>query len=187
MIFYTKTFNFNQKIPRTDGSDETFICRQFCYILERVGIISEAKQFPKTLTIGGNIAVTLWIFLGAIAAWFYNSVAGWIYLLFALFTVFIILRRLGCKSCYYCKACTMGFGRISALFFGNHNLKDPKETYGVATAVFCYILIGIMPIILNALSIMQVFDFSKMMILLLLVSFLAISLTTWIKKKMIDN
>jgi hypothetical protein len=117
-----------------------------------------------------------------VAVWFYNSIAGWIFLLFALFTVFVILRRLGCKSCYYCKACTMGFGRISALFFGNRSLKDPKETYGLGTAVFCYILIGPLPITIVAISLIQAFDIFKATVLGSLLAFLIISLITWRKK-----
>jgi len=69
--------------------------------------ISESKQFPKTLTIAGNLAVAGWTALGSLAVGFYNQLAGWIFLLFGLFTIFVMLRRMGCKSCYYCKSCTM--------------------------------------------------------------------------------
>jgi hypothetical protein len=76
----------------------------------------------------------------------------------------------------------MGFGRISALFFGNRSLKDPKETYGLGTAIFCYILIGPLPIAIVALSLIQAFDILKVTVLGSLLAFLIISLITWRKK-----
>jgi len=71
--------------------------------------ISDAKPFSNILTIAGSLAIAGWITLGSVAVGFYNQIARWLFLLFALFTIFGLLCRIGCKSCYYCKRCTMGF------------------------------------------------------------------------------
>ncbi len=42
--------------------------------------------------------------------------------------VYAVLRRIGCSSCYKCKACTSGFGRLAGAFFGKGFVK--KESVG---------------------------------------------------------
>jgi hypothetical protein len=49
--------------------------------------ISETIEFPKTLTVFGNLAVILWIVLGSVAFWLYNQVAGWLFLVVALIAI----------------------------------------------------------------------------------------------------
>jgi len=56
--------------------------------------------------------------LCAVASGFFNPNIRWLSLISALALIFAILGRLGCSSCYYCKSCTMGFGKLAGLFFG---------------------------------------------------------------------
>ena len=128
----------------------------------------------------GNLAVILWIVLGSVAFWLYNQVAGWLFLIFALIAIYGVLKFLGClRPCYHCKKCTFGLGRISALFFGKRSLKDPKESYGMASAVFFYTLLGPFPAVFLLISTVQAFTVLKIAVLLFLLTISLYSALTW--------
>jgi hypothetical protein len=86
-------------------------------------LTEEKLDFTRRLLIWGNLALPTWIFLAFLNVFFYNWLYGYLYLLLLAFMVYIILRRLGCSSCYKCKACTSGFGRLSGVFFGKGFIK----------------------------------------------------------------
>lgn len=137
-------------------------------------------EFQKTFTILGNLAVILWIVLGSLAFWLYNQVAGWLFLVSALIATYGGLKFLGClRPCYHCKKCTFGLGRISALFFGKRSLKDPKESYGMASAVFFYALLGPFPTMFLLISTAEAFTVLKIMVLLFLLAISLYSGSTW--------
>ena len=79
------------------------------------------------LLVFGNLAILLWTILAAFAFWLTYPILTWIFLLLALAMVFFLLRRLGCSSCYNCKSCTSGFGRLAGWFFGRRELKDVND------------------------------------------------------------
>ena len=127
----------------------------------------------------GNLAIFLWIALGAISCWFFNPLIGWLYFVFAFVLVFAILRKLGCNSCYYCKSCTMGFGKLSDLFLGSGYMAGVNSSVRLKV-VFGYGLLGLVPIIFLAVSIIQEFAVSKIAVLVFLLLILLYSGT---KKK----
>jgi len=91
-----------------------------------------------------------------------------------------VLKFLGCmRPCYQCKKCTFGLGRISALFFGKRSLKDPKQSYGIASAFFFYALLGPFPTVFLLISTLQVFDVFKIVVLLCLLTISLCSALTW--------
>jgi hypothetical protein len=137
-------------------------------------ISTEPKEYSKSLLIFGNLAIALWIVLGAVSCWLFNSLAGWLFLVLALVLIFAILRRLGCNSCYYCKTCTMGFGKLSDLFFGSGTMAGVNSSVRLKL-VFVYILLGIVPIAFLAVSIVQEFAASKIVVLLFLLFLLLYS------------
>jgi hypothetical protein len=135
--------------------------------MELKPISKDAKEYSKSLLVLGNLGIALWIVVSTIACWFFNPVAGWLFLVLAFILIFGVLRRLGCNSCYYCKSCTMGFGKLADLFFGSGYMA------GVGSSVkykifFAYILLGIIPIASLAVSIMQEFAVTKIAVLALL-------------------
>jgi hypothetical protein len=132
-----------------------------------MSISTDSKEYSKSLLIFGNLAIVLWIVAGAISCWFFNPLAGWLFLVLALALVFAILRRLGCNSCYHCKSCTMGFGKLSDLFFGNGYMAGVNSSVGLKL-VFVYGLLGLVPIAFLTVSIMQEFAASKIIVLMLL-------------------
>jgi hypothetical protein len=126
------------------------------------------------LLILGNLGIALWIVISAVACWFFNPILGWLFLVSAFVLVFAILRRLGCSSCYYCKSCTMGFGKLSDLFFGRGYMAGVKSSTGLKV-VFVYGLLGLIPIGFLAVSIMQAFTAPKIAVLVFLLLLLIYS------------
>jgi hypothetical protein len=112
------------------------------------------------LLILGNLGILLWTVISTVACWFFNPVLGWLFLVVAFVMIFAILRRLGCNSCYYCKSCTSGFGKLSDLFFGSGYMAGVNSSVGLKV-VFVYILLGLVPLGFLAVSITQEFAASK--------------------------
>jgi hypothetical protein len=131
----------------------------------------EPKEYSKALLVFGNLAIVLWIVLSAVSCWFFNPLIGWFFLILALVLIFGVLRRLGCNSCYYCKACTMGFGKLADLFFGDGSMVGVSSSW-MLKLVFVYGLLGIVPIIFLAVSVIQEFAAYKIAVLVLLFLFL---------------
>jgi len=130
-------------------------------------ISNEAKEYSKTLLTLGSLAIALWIVLSAIACWFFNPILGWLFLVSAFILIFAVLRRMGCSSCYYCKSCTMGFGKLADLFFGSGYMAGVNSSLGLKI-IFVYGLLGLVPIAFLAVSIMQEFAATKIAVLALI-------------------
>ena len=146
-----------------------------CYSKWELSPISaETKAYSKALLVFGNIAIALWIVLAAVSCGFFNPIAGWLFLVVAFLLIFGVLRRLGCNSCYYCKSCTMGFGKIADLFFGEGYMIGVNSS-GKLKVVFVYGLLGVVPVGFLAVSVMQEFAVSKILVLALLLLFLVYS------------
>ncbi len=146
--------------------------------------ISETIEFPKTFTSLGNLALALWIALDTLAFLLFNVAAGVAFLLVALIAVYGVLKFLGClRPCYNCKKCTLGMGRLAALYFGKRSLKDYKHTYKLGTAIFFYALIGPFPAVIALVSTIQAFSTLKAGLLIVLFALSVYSALTWLPKK----
>jgi hypothetical protein len=141
---------------------------------------NDKRDYSKTLLILGNLGIALWIVLGAIACWFFNPLLGWLFLVSAFMLVFAILRRLGCNSCYYCKSCTSGFGKLADLFFGSGYMAGVKSSTGLK-AFFVYGLLGLVPMGFLAVSVVQDFALTKIAVLVFL---LLLLLSSGVSKKL---
>lgn len=132
------------------------------------------EAYAKIDIILGNLLMLLWITIGTIACWFLRPLIAWIYLFFAILMVFVILRRMVCPNCYYYgKWCSMGWGKLSALFFKKGDIEDFSTSLGIKLAPITYGLLTIIPLILIIISFFKGFSIFKavVLILLLLVSF----------------
>jgi hypothetical protein len=136
----------------------------------------DKKDYSKSLLILGNLGIVLWILISAVACWFFNPIVGWLFLLSAFVMVFVILRRLGCSSCYYCKSCTSGFGKLADLFFGSGYMAGVNSSRGLK-AFFVYGLLGLVPIGFLVFSIMQELSLYKIGVLAFLLLLLFYSTT----------
>jgi hypothetical protein len=145
--------------------------------------VSEDKlEFARPFLILGNLALLAWVFLAFFAVWFYNQVYGWLLLVFTAAAIYMILRRLGCSSCYYCKSCTSGFGRLAGAFFGTGYLKKGSVGNRHGVIAFIYVLLAPLPVALLALSTVQAFDILKVFVLVSLLALTAYSASTWRRK-----
>jgi len=112
--------------------------------------------------------------------WLYNQAAGWLFLFGMLIATYGILKILGCmRPCYHCKKCTFGLGRIAALYFGKRDLKDYKETYGLAIAIFFFVLLGPFPAAILIISTVQKFALLNIVVLAGLLVVSLYSSLTW--------
>ena len=142
--------------------------------------ISGTIEFPKTFTIIGNLALALWVILDTAAFLFFSVAAGVAFLLVAIIGIYGVLKFIGClRPCSNCKKCTLGLGRLAALYFGKRSLKDYKHTYHLGTAIFFYALIGPFPATLLFISTVQTFTVLKMAVLPCLLPISIYSALTW--------
>jgi len=143
-------------------------------------LAQQKLEFTRQLLILGNLALLGWFFLAFLSIFLYNQVYGYMYLLLLTITLYGILRRLGCSSCYMCKSCTSGFGRLAGLFFGKGFIK--KESIGNRRVIvgFVYFLLFPLPTAVLAFVLWVNTSLVGMAVLgcLLLVSIY--SLTTWL-------
>jgi hypothetical protein len=145
--------------------------------------VSEDKlEFARPFLILGNLALLAWVFLAFFAVWFYNQVYGWLLLIFTAAAIYMILRRLGCSSCYYCKSCTSGFGRLAGAFFGRGHLKKGSVGNRLGIVAFVYFLLAPLPVAFLCLSLLEGFSFLKVLVITCLLAVSVYSLTTWRKK-----
>jgi hypothetical protein len=135
-------------------------------------IISKRKQkeYSKSALLFGNLALIAWIILGAYALWFIHPLLCWAFLIFIAFDVYYILRKHCCKTCDYCKDCTLGFGKLPELFFrksGTENVDDK----GLSMFPYYFIVMSILPGAFLSFSIINKFTFVKMAVLILIITF----------------
>ena len=76
------------------------------------------EKYPMSTIVFGNIMMLLIMVIGTVAVWYLLYWWAWLYLAFSLIMVYIVLRRLVCRNCYYYDNwCALGWGKISAKMF----------------------------------------------------------------------
>jgi len=145
-------------------------------------LTEEKLDFTRRLLILGNLALLAWVFLAFFSVLFYNFIYGWLYLIVMAVIVYMVLRRLGCSSCYQCKACTSGFGRLAGVFFGKGFVKKESVGNRLGTVMFVYVLLLPLPTVLLSISLLDSFSFVKVLVLVCLLAVAVYSLTTWSKR-----
>ena len=147
--------------------------------LEAVG--AEKLVFTRRFLVLGNIGLLVWIFLASASVLFFNPVYGWLYLIFLFVMVYAVLRRLGCSSCYTCKVCTSGFGRLAGDFFGRGYLKKGSVGSRLGVVAFMYVLLLPVPVafvVLSGLSVVSVLVLGWLLVLSVY------SLSSWFNGKL---
>jgi hypothetical protein len=146
-------------------------------------LTEEKLDFSRNQLVFGNLAVLGWILLAFLGLWFYSQIGGWLMLAFNAFLVYGILRRLGCGSCYLCKSCTSGFGRIAGAFFGTGQLKKGSVDNRKGTVAFVYLLLFPLPTAFLSFLLLQEFNVFKVLDLVGLLAVSVYSAATWRKPK----
>jgi hypothetical protein len=145
--------------------------------------LSEEKiDFTRSFIVYGNLALLAWMLLAFLGTWFYNQILGWLLLVFTAAAIYLILRRLGCSSCYNCKACTSGFGRLAGAFFGTGFTKKNSVGNRIGFIGFIYFLLALLPAALLLVSMSQVFALAKILVLVCLLVVSAYSFASWLRK-----
>ncbi len=130
------------------------------------------EKYPMSTVIFGNIIMILIIVVGAIAVWYLLDYWAWLYIAVSLIIVYVVLRKLVCKNCYYYdKWCALGWGRLSAMLFKKGEIDEFANSPGLKYAPAVYGLMMFIPIIAIIISIILVFDYTKVGILTLLIIF----------------
>jgi hypothetical protein len=143
-------------------------------------VLTEEKlDFTRRLLVWGNLALLGWVFLGFFSVLFYNWLYGYLYLILMAFIVYVVMRRLGCSSCYKCKACTSGFGRLAGAFFGRGFVKKESVGNRIGLVGFVYVLLLPLPAVLLSISLLNSFSFVKVLVLVCLLAVALYSLTSW--------
>jgi hypothetical protein len=129
------------------------------------------ETFPLSRVIFGNVLMLIWMGLGTIACWFVLPVVAWIYLAAAIIMIFVVLRKLVCKNCYYYgKQCALGWGKVSALFFSPGSIEEFSSCAGIKAAPITYGLLTLIPLVLCIIALVQAVTVLKIAVLVLLLA-----------------
>jgi hypothetical protein len=132
----------------------------------RMSALKEDKRAYSGSRIAlGNLGILLWVVLGAVAIWFLYPVGAWIFAFIALIVVYGVVRKQLCKTCVYCKTCTMGFGKLPELVFAKAELGGVSPYTLLTLLVIAYILLTVIPSIFLAISISQGYAVSKSVVM----------------------
>jgi hypothetical protein len=134
------------------------------------------KDYSKTELIFGNLAIILWISLGSLSCALFYPLSAILFFGVATFLVFYEIGKRGCVTCYYCKTCTIGMGKLPYLFF----LKSGTENVNRRALKFfsaSYLMLSAVPVIIIGVSMLQSITTYKIG---LLISILAYSIYTGI-------
>ena len=112
----------------------------------------------KSLLLFGPLTLALWVALGTLSLYLINSLLGWLFLGFSAFAVLVVIRRLLCNSCYYCKSCTKGFAKLSKLTLGSNRIPGISKGSTVGMATTMYVILTVIPGALLVNSMLAVFN-----------------------------
>jgi hypothetical protein len=151
------------------------------------GLKEDKRAYSESRTAIGNIGILLWLALGTVAIWFSNPVVAWIFAFVAFIVVYGVVRKQLCKTCAYCKTCTMGFGKLSELIFGKAELGGVSPRTLLALLVVVYSLVTVVPTVVLTLSISQGYALPKIAVLSFLLLILSYSAATKRKREFMKN
>jgi hypothetical protein len=122
------------------------------------------KEYSKSEIVLGNAAIILWIALGGIILGVFYPLAGLVYSAALAFLVFFEVGKHGCVTCYYCKTCTIGMGKLPEFFFKRGGAANVNRR---AQKLFrlVFVLLSVFPLVLVSFSIWQEPVFYKVALL----------------------
>jgi hypothetical protein len=112
------------------------------------------KNYSLAELILGNGAIVLWIGLGAISCALFYPLSGVLFFGLAAFLVFYELGKHGCVTCYFCKTCTIGMGKLPYLFFKKEGTANVNKR-ALKIFPFIYLFLSVLPLILIVISLFQ--------------------------------
>ncbi len=119
----------------------------------------------KSSLLTGNLLALVWIVLGTVGCWLVNPLYGYAFLMFSAVSIYIIVRRLLCNSCYYCKSCTKGLAKLSILIRGANRIPGLSKSSILGMSAFAYVVLTVIPSLLLANSLLQEFSLLNALLL----------------------
>jgi hypothetical protein len=113
-----------------------------------------SRDYSKTELYLGNFVLVVWIILGALSFALFISWAALLFFGAAAFLVFYELGKHGCVTCYFCKTCTIGMGKLPDLFFRQKGTANVNKR-ALKIFPFTYLLLSALPTVLTAISLLQ--------------------------------
>jgi hypothetical protein len=123
------------------------------------------KHYSKAELIFGNLAIIIWIGLGAISCALFYPLAAVLFFGLAAFLIFYELGKHGCVTCYYCKICTIGMGKLPEFFFKQAGTANVNQR-ALKLFPFVYLLLSALPLTLLVVSSLQETAVYKIMLLI---------------------
>ncbi len=102
----------------------------------------------------GNLAIAIWIILGSLSLALFYPLAAILFIAVAAFLVFYEIGKKGCVTCYYCKNCTVGMGKLPYLFFKREGTANVNKK-AMKLFPFTFLLLSVLPIVLTIFSMLQ--------------------------------
>jgi hypothetical protein len=130
----------------------------------------KTKDYSKSELIFGNLLIALWILLGAYSCWLIYPLSAIVFFALASFLVFFELGKHGCQTCYFCKTCTIGMGKLPELFFRKAGTANVNKK-AMKLFPFVYLLLSLVPIVLYVVSMIQTIAILKIVNLSLVLLF----------------
>ncbi len=112
------------------------------------------RDYSNSEMLAGNAAIAVWILLGAACVGLFNVFGAVAFVLVSAFLVFYELGKKGCLSCYYCKACSIGMGKLPDLFFSNEGIKNLNKK-GRRLLPYVFLLLSIVPLAVVSVAMWQ--------------------------------
>ena len=137
------------------------------------------KDYSKSELYFGNLAIILWIALGALSCALFIPFTAVAFFGLGAFLVFYEMGKHGCITCYYCKTCTIGMGKLPELFFRKAGTANVNRR-ALKLFPFTYSLLSALPIALIVISFFQGTSVYKVA---LLTSIIAFSVYTGITRR----
>lgn len=128
------------------------------------------KYYPMTPLLLGNLMIAVWIFLGSASFALFYPYAAIPFIAAAAFLVFYKLGKKGCVTCYYCKNCTIGMGKLPHLFFTRKGTANVNAK-ALKLYPWTFMLMSALPIALFALSLVQELTALKAVLLAAVLAF----------------
>ncbi len=107
--------------------------------------VKQKREYTTSELILGNATVIAWIMLGAVACSLFNVFAGLAFFALSAFLVYYELGKKGCLSCFYCKTCTIGFGKLFDVFFAKKGTENLNRK-ALKIFPYVYLLLAVVPI-----------------------------------------
>ena len=128
------------------------------------------KSYSVFELVFGNLAIVLWIAVGAVACAIFHPILGFAFFAVAAFIVFFEIGKHGCVTCYYCKTCTIGMGKLPELFFKKGGTANVNRR---ALKLFrvVYLMLALVPVVALAGSVIQELLLYKVALLAVAIGF----------------